>query len=59
MEVEEAVVSGEGGADMAMLSSNFFVRVSTAALRAAVSSLELVILYSDRIYQIHIPNDKS
>jgi hypothetical protein len=36
--VEEAVRSGEGGARMVIYSSNFCIRVSTAALRAAVST---------------------
>jgi hypothetical protein len=38
--VEEVIVSGKGGVDIAMLSSSIFVRVSTVALTAAVSSLE-------------------
>jgi hypothetical protein len=39
--VEEVAVSGEGGVVMAMFSSSFFIRVSTAALRATVSSLDM------------------
>jgi hypothetical protein len=38
--VEEVAVSGEGGTVVVMVSSILFVRVSTAALRAAVSSLD-------------------
>jgi hypothetical protein len=38
--VEEVAVAGEGGAVVAMFSSSFFVTVFTAALRAAVASLE-------------------
>jgi hypothetical protein len=38
--VEVVAVSGEGGADMAMFSSSFFIRESTAASSTAVSSLE-------------------
>jgi hypothetical protein len=38
--VEEAMVSGQGGAEMMVFSSSFFIRASTAALRAAVSSLD-------------------
>jgi hypothetical protein len=40
MVVGEAKRSGEGGARMASCSSIFHVRESTAALRAAVSSLD-------------------
>jgi hypothetical protein len=38
--VEEVAVSGEWGAVVAMVSLILFVRVSTAALRAALSSLD-------------------
>jgi hypothetical protein len=38
--VEEVAVSGEGGVVVAMVSSILFIRASTAALRAAVSSLD-------------------
>jgi hypothetical protein len=38
--VEEVTVSSEGGTVVAMVSSILFVRASTAAFRAAVSSLD-------------------
>jgi hypothetical protein len=38
--VEEVTVSGEGGVGTVVLSPNVFIRVSMAALRAAVSSLD-------------------
>jgi hypothetical protein len=39
--LEVVAVSGEGGVDMAIFSSSFFVRVSTADFNTAVSSLEV------------------
>jgi hypothetical protein len=40
--LEEAVISGQGGPEMAVCSLSVYMRVSTVALRAAVSILAVL-----------------